>query len=520
MSNTVAFDRPFLETYRGISGVFGEPDGYRADMSGYIDVQELRHSSLYGDEDDRIRVIVGRKGSGKTLYMRRIRDGQPGALSVSRLVVDAEQTQLPTTRQVVSVSRLYPENLLTETWQQLWGKSVLLSVMSNILRNPSFTASVTDWERNSLESDFVQFRQLFGQEERTPFTCLRGFIAQCVDSTDEGSSLRRLNALLDDPQWDDLELRLGRILHGMPPVYLFVDAIDEEFAHAPMEWMRCQKGLFYELMRFLRHRQLGEKLHLIISIRDLVLHSVFRSEHSPRYMGDPRIRVLQWDAKAARTLLDRKAAGVERRYWFSGSRPRGFSHWIGIEGIRLGGDTLDVYDYILAYTQCLPREIVILGNLIGRSMIENDGFSPDLLRHAARTVGRLSALTQLEICANQVRDDAGIRFNGQGGYRAEQEYTDARAQELLNIIASIGHSPMRPGELERLRTEGMYRLEAPDIASVLWQNGLLGYLDGGREIYFSLDSRGRFVVPRALAYVLHPSLAALIEPGDGLWSAV
>lgn len=519
MSRSIAFDRPFLETYRGISGVFGEPDGYRADMSGYIDVQELKHSSLYGDDDERIRVIVGRKGSGKTLYMRRIRDGQQGGLATSRLVVDAEQTQLPTTRQVVGVSRLYPESLLTETWQQLWGKSVLLSVMSNVLRNAEFMLMVSEWERNALERDFQDFRQLFGQEQRTPFTCLRGFISRCVDSADEGASLRNLNTLLDDPQWDDLELRLGRILHNLPPIYLFVDAIDEEFAHAPMEWMRCQKGLFYELMRFLRHRQLGEKLHLIISIRDLVLHSVFRSEHSPRYMGDPRIRVLQWDVRAARTLLDRKAAGVDRRYWVSGVKPRDFSHWIGIEDVRLGEEMFNVYDYILQYTQNLPREVVILGNLIGRYITENGAFSPEHLRLAARTVGRLSALTQLEICANQVRDDAGIRFNGRGGYRAEQEYTDARAQELLNIIAMIGHSPMRPSELERLRTEGMYRLEAPDIASVLWQNGLLGYLDDGREIYFSLDSRGRFVVPRALGYVLHPSLAALIELGDGLWSA-
>ncbi|HXL93316.1 MAG TPA: hypothetical protein VN969_30675, partial [Streptosporangiaceae bacterium] len=50
----------------------------------------------------------------------------------------------------------------------------------------------------------------------------------------------QLSAYLDDPLWDDFEDLLGEIVCQCKPVYFYLDAVDEEFGHAPMYWLKCQ----------------------------------------------------------------------------------------------------------------------------------------------------------------------------------------------------------------------------------------------------------------------------------------
>ena len=56
-----------------------------------------------------------------------------------------------------------------------------------------------------------------------------------------------------------------------------------------------------------------------------------------------------------------------------------------------------------------------------------------------------------------------------------------------------------------------------DVASVLWQNGLLGYVDGrGGPTYFSIGDAEDFRLPSDVSeYVFHPCVVASsgIHPG-------
>ena len=65
-----------------LSGPFGNPDGARADLddllSRFVDFDD---GALYGDlatraNDATVRVVVGKLGAGKTVYLRRLRDFQ------------------------------------------------------------------------------------------------------------------------------------------------------------------------------------------------------------------------------------------------------------------------------------------------------------------------------------------------------------------------------------------------------------------------------------------------------------
>jgi hypothetical protein len=72
--------------------------------------------------------------------------------------------------------------------------------------------------------------------------------------------------------------RLGRDHRTCPPIFFYLDAVDEEFSHAPIA---CSaEVLFYQVMRFLRITG-GRAAHCMGSPH--VTSSVARSEHAPRY---------------------------------------------------------------------------------------------------------------------------------------------------------------------------------------------------------------------------------------------
>lgn len=496
----------YLDVNWELRGPFGESDGARESVDSWLDIGGVSSWSA----DDRVRVIAGRKGSGKTFELRRIRDRLEGPTRGGRLIIDAEQTQLPLTRHVVAYSALHDETLLTEAWQHLWGRAILLCLLSHFTRDESFKRALTDFDRAALEKDFVEFNHLFRTEPKTPFTAMRSILVYAGKGRTQGIDGESIRRLLDDPLWDDLESRFARLLRTTPEVHIFVDAVDEEFAHAPAAWMRCQKGLFYETMRFQRHRDFGSKLQVVISVRDIVLLSVAKSEHAPRYVGDPRIRVLQWDLGSAREFLDIKASQLPRDYWFTG-RPRSFADWVGVDRISLGGGrSIDIYEFALGMTQALPREMVVLGNLLALKATGGRVMNIEAVLRSCVTIGRLSAKTQLEICLNQLASDEDFKSLGGGAIGPEID-----GEQLHRFLASLGTSPVQRSHWKK-SSERILGGGAAFVPSILWQNGLVGYLSEAGGVFFGFDSRGRMELPIAPAYLLHPSLAVYLESTDGL----
>ena len=87
-----------------------------------------------------------------------------------------------------------------------------------------------------------------GSQVRRP----RDVYSELSNIVNEQDTARQLGAYLNDPLWDDLKDLLAEVLAATKPVYFYLDAVDEEFGHAPMHWLRCQEGLFYQVMRLLR----------------------------------------------------------------------------------------------------------------------------------------------------------------------------------------------------------------------------------------------------------------------------
>ncbi len=500
------------------AGAFGNPDGHRADLAEFI---EFPHNFAAAD---RTRILVGRKGSGKTLYLRHLKDVIDKSPSVESLgpslTTDfapnasisetVEQTQLLMTHHVLRVAHWFPPAILTEIWMQLWGRAIIRSLLTYVLFDKRLRRHLDLQLREELRTHYSgRVLGSASRTPRTPFTCIKELI-------DSGHSAEDLIRHLDRPEWDDLENELGEILAELPPAYLYIDAVDEEFSHAPMYWLRCQKGLFYQTMRFLRHSRLGGRLHVIVCIRDLVLSSVYQSEHGTRYMNDPHIRRLSWKRSSAERFLDEKIRRLDSSYCFEDTQPSSLAEWVGLRTVRNSlGTEESVEAYALRHTQMLPREIVLLGNLLGRAVeslrASRRSLEEEEFRSVVSNVALITGASQLAVAANQIISDEIPEIASDREftevYTSIREYVETRATELAEVMRSAGSLEISADRLNEIEEVARTRFGGSDVGSVLWQNGLLGYRENDRAVFYSFDLSARFSLPRGhKIYVFHPAM--------------
>jgi hypothetical protein len=495
------------------TGPFGNPDGARATLNVVLrDFVEFDGRSGFGAlatraEDASVRVIVGKLGAGKTVYLRRLQSFQADQPAV---YADTPQQSLPSTELIVKACQWYAPDALTEKWMQIWNRSILRSLATHLLFDDRLMAYVDDETRTQLNS----YGQLIGEAKRprSIYSQLRAIL----NSTNTGIHLTRY---LEDDRWDDLEYDLGKALRNAPPIFFYLDAVDEEFHHAPMYWLRCQKGLFYQTMRLLRDARLGGRLHIVICIRDIVMSSVYRSEHAPRYHGEEHIRVLTWDADALRYLLEEKISRLRAEFkMVERSEDPSIEGWLGSQWIHNERRGLDeaLEDYLLRHTRLIPRDIVSMGNALSSEVVKQklagrSELPPEIIRETVSRAAKRFADSQLAQCANQLAADSMPRHavlkDYSETYIASQEYAEGIREDIKAVLAQFGCDRFDADALEFMTADARRRLqdESVHLDSILWQNGLLGFTRGDRDYFYSLDNMDQFNIPREVdGYVLHP----------------
>jgi len=505
-------------------GPFGNPDGSRADIEDMLDdFVDFGGDPGYGGlatraDDSKVRVIVGKLGAGKTVYMRRLQDFQAHQDSV---YADVPQQSLPKTEVIVKACQWFSGQVLVEKWMQIWERAIFRSLASHLLLHPDLRSHVPDDVRADIWQTYARLLDDF----RRP----RSIYSQVRDIINERHTAHQLSTYLDDPLWDDLEDVLREVALRCQPIYFYLDAVDEEFSHAPMYWLKCQEGLFYQVMRLLRDHRLGGRLHVVISVRDIVMSSVYRSEHAPRYHNEPHIRVLTWDYPSLlyllRKKLDRLPPSFLMRQPSNGASMR---DWLGLATVtdEWGGKER-VEDYLVRHTRLIPRDVISLGNELAEEVFRQKRSGRDRLPELAfrEVVARCAKRfgdSQLAQCANQVSSDmmpknAALHSYSEV-YTSTQTYIRGIVDEMRSFIRLIGVDQFPRSDLDGLQEIANPHFEsATDLASVLWQNGLLGYLDSrGQQRYYSLGDVDEFHLPPDVdTYVIHPCLARSV----GLTSA-
>jgi Protein tyrosine and serine/threonine kinase len=497
-------------------GPFGNPDGSRADIEDLIsEFVDFGGDPAYGHlatraNDSMVRIIVGKLGAGKTVYLRRLQDFQAHQDSV---YAGVPQQSLPKTEVVVKACQWFSDRVLVEKWMQIWERAIMRSLASHLLCRPELRHQLRDEQAEEMEKSYARLLDDF----RRP----RSIYSQVRDIINQRQTAHQLSAYLDDPLWDDLEDLLGEVVGQCKPIYFYLDALDEEFSHAPMYWLKCQEGLFYQVMRMLRDHRLGGRLHIVVCIRDIVMSSVYRSEHAPRYYNEPHIRVLTWDRSSLLYLLQKKLQRLPPSLLMrrATSGPPTIGDWLGVNGQWPGPDgDGTIEDYLLSHTRLIPRDIISLGNELNEEVLRqkqagHEGLPQAALAGVVQRCAKRFGDSQLAQCANQISSDLMPKNAALHDYSelftSTQAYITGVQEDVRSFVRLIGVDRFSRGDLGALQEVADLHFEkATDLASVLWQNGLLGYIDeSGRRRFYSMGDVEEFHFPPEVGtYVLHPCL--------------
>jgi hypothetical protein len=495
-------------------GPFGNPDGSRADIEDVIS-EFVDFNPAYGHlatraNDSMVRVIVGKLGAGKTVYLRRLQDFQAHQDSV---YADVPDQSLPKTEVVVKACQWFSDSVLVEKWMQIWERAIMRSLASHLLRRPELRQQLREEQAEEIEKSYARLLD----DSRRP----RSIYSQVRDIINQRQTGYQLSTYLDDPLWDDLEDLLGEAIGQCKPIYFYLDAVDEEFGHAPMYWLKCQEGLFYQVMRLLRDHRLGGRLHVVVCIRDIVMSSVYRSEHAPRYYNEPHIRVLTWDRDSLLYLLGQKLQRLPPSLLMrrAASGPPTIGDWLGVDGQWPGTDGEEaIEDYLLSHTRLIPRDIISLGNELSEEVLRqkhtgHESLPPAALAAVVQRCAKRFGDSQLAQCANQISSDLmpenAALHNYSELFTSTQAYISGVQEDVRSFVRMIGVDRFPRADLEALQEVADLHFEkTTDLASVLWQNGLLGYVDEiGRRRFYSMGDVEEFHFPPDVGtYVLHPCL--------------
>src|SRR5579863_6997354 len=174
-------------------GPFGNPDGSRADIEDLLsEFVDFAGNPAFGHlatraNDSMVRVIVGKLGAGKTVYLRRLQDFQSHQDSV---YAAAPQQDLPKTEVIVKACQWFSDRVLVEKWMQIWERAIMRSVASHMLRRPELRQQLRDEQAEEIELSYARLLGDF-RRPRSPYGEVRDII-------NEQQNAHQLSAYLDD----------------------------------------------------------------------------------------------------------------------------------------------------------------------------------------------------------------------------------------------------------------------------------------------------------------------------------
>ena len=141
------------------------------------------------------------------------------------------------------------------------------------------------------------------------------------------------------------------------------------------------------------------------------------------------------------------------------------------------------------------------------------GLSVEALQAVVQRCAKRFGDSQLAQCANQISSDlmppnAALQEYSEL-FTSTQAYISGVQEEVRSFVQMMGVDRFSRGDLAALQEVVDQHFEkVTNLAAVLWQNGLLGYVDeSGRRRFYSMSDVEQFhYPPDANTYVLHPCL--------------
>jgi hypothetical protein len=506
---------------------FGSPDGGAEDAGSFVtfeDVGKWRDLALK-DDDRRPRILVGRRGSGKSRYLRKLQISIRG-----EKLLDYEQRDVKIQlRHLDWLHRVYPDRpARLEGWENLWQCSIYAGLATFLLYNPACPTGIL----TEKTVDFLEKCRLIPEGPMSIVAVLNSILQRFSDRS-------RLELHLADPRWHSIEGIVLGALSVMPAIFCFIDALDDNYEDAPVESTDAQLGLMNWIMRKVSDTAVTNRLHVVITIRGVIYAALLDTANGQRYNDRLHIRCLDWDERSSSYYLQKKISLLNRRFCVNpdASTETPMQRWLGFDKIRnlkRGGVEEKVEEYILRHTRFLPREINELGNKISLEIrrAKSDGQKLD-----PASVSRTISATAL-IFARGIIKEVACHLAALDGVRPpaddakpsrEADYLALMTDAVNKFLQSLSSEKFEEASLAAADEvfKGQVPWWAAQVAGhnvllqdVLWQHGLIGYRKSGDQeqwvryfnstVWTEGDMSAR--LPRAAHYYLHSALLDIFSP--------
>lgn len=407
-------------------GSFGSTDAARINLADFISIGGVFADPHGNPKAMHDRIVVGRKGAGKTFYLRKLQDE-----AVKREFLTLSEVTPLSTETIVHFLKRIREYVYTldhggdfeifvdrrksviSVWRAIWDKAIILSAFSLALsflrrsKTVKFDEQFIHLFKNvdELESYIIdRFENLFALPPipLSPQDALQAFYDQFELS-------RKLHKFLNDPKWIEFNRICRGCVRDVPPIAIYIDAIDNEFENAPEAWLICQLGLYRSAAQSgFSHDTFSGRVHIVAALRDTVYAAALKSEHSTREYQNRFIRALEWrPSEVNRFFVEKLRRVLGKRASKTAPLNDLLKIWVGFDTLINGRDKPEaVSDYILRHGRMLPRDIVLFGNAITNGMHERAAagspFSDGSLRKAVAQVSDVIGRETIGICVNEV----------------------------------------------------------------------------------------------------------------------
>lgn len=506
-------------------GPFGDSDASRVDFhklrASYVNLSN-KSSDIDEAIDTSVRVIVGRKGSGKTLYIRTIQDHYR-RLNSERdgpVYITDIDNEPPDTNLIVKITTWFEqkETEADEIWRRIWKIVILRTTYTHLF----YAQDLQKYVAARKKTAFIEKYHAILPAAKVPtsvFNQLTSFLANF-------NSEYNLKSFLYKEEWAAFEAELTQLIKQSPPIYFFLDQLDDDFTRAPYQWLKCQYGLFACMFRFIRNSTFGGRLHIIACIREIVYAYILHTQDGSKYLSESKIKVLRWDKDLAKHFLEKKIQVLDDKNFIAQDESKTIFNFFGVERMilkRANGYNEDISSYILRHTMLMPRDIINVGNIFCEKRSLNKNCDRGiLLKEAVKYVARQIAKEQTVIASILIINKwiyNGVVEDDNYNFFVNEQMVQAVNKELCKLIMRIGKDRFTQKLLKNVEIKlSEFNMNMSDKPfNALFLAGLLGYIEKDaesnvREVFFSESRNTQFSLPDLKKdYVFHSSLIDYLE---------
>lgn len=508
--------------------LFGHADGGVEGSHGFIKLDRRWGDIALDPTNRRIRILVGRRGAGKSRYLRAM-ERETSARREERtgesLLVFPQRDESVWIAQMRWLHRQYPEEAeRLDTWRKLWGSAIYVSLATyliNFVAPAGTSINVSQQDREILERYCVD---ALGTKAAVSYPIV-AVLNQILKRFGDRS---RLESFLGQASWVALEHYVLKAIAGTTPIACFVDTLDDTYAAAPAAATDCQVGLLLWMMKKFVDPHTTNRLHIVVTVRDTIFAKLVQSEHGLRYDRSDLLTCLDWTKDAAATFFCEKVAGLPSNVRVApGTKDSPVESWLGFETVPsyLRDHSHEaVVDLLVRHTRFLPREIIVIGNAVGKHVVEclrtkrpvEERVVYQIILSEARRLAELALETAVDhLMALDSQHDSAI---------VDRKFRESVLQAITKkFIPALKHERFTGDILmsaeESFTAEvggwsAIFDQKKITLGEILWLHGLIGIEDisGPEPIarYFSstksLRSLVSGVLPKANNYYLHSSL--------------